>query len=128
MTDAPERDLPVPQLRRTRPLQRGYRQAEVNQFVDDLQRAYRHDPPTMAPYEVADQRFAPTRFGKGYTMQSVDSYLDEAREQLRERHGTDAVAAVEGRRTEHRHFPTELIYVAAVVLILAMVVFALTQL
>jgi DivIVA domain-containing protein len=123
-------DLPEPELRSTKPWSRGYRQSEVDAFVTELRRAYAHQPPTMAPYEVADQHFAPTRFGKGYTMRSVDAYLERAQEQLRERHGGDAVAGVHGRETpqRHKHFPTELIYVAAGVVILALVVFlALTQ-
>ena len=113
--------LPEPDLRRTRPWARGYRQAEVDDFVEDLRRAYSHDPPTIAPYE--------TRFSRGYTMRSVDDYLGEALERMRERHGEDAVAGVEGHVTErHRHFPTELIYLTAAILIALMVVFAITQL
>jgi DivIVA domain-containing protein len=128
-TDEPNA-LPEPELRTTKPWSRGYRQAEVDQYVADLRRAYAQQPPTMAPYEVADQHFAPTRFGKGYTMRSVDTYLEQAQERLRERHGGDAVAGVVGREKpeRHRHFPTELIYVGAGVLIVAIViVYVLTQ-
>jgi DivIVA domain-containing protein len=121
--------LPEPDLQSTRPWARGYRQSEVDSFVEDLRRAYSHDPPTMAPYEITDQRFSPTRFSRGYTMRSVDEYLGEALERMRERHGEDAVAGVQGHETErHRHFPTELIYLTAAVLIVLMVVFAITQL
>jgi len=129
--EPPPAELPEPQLRTTKPWSRGYRRAEVDEFVTELRRAYAQQPPTMAPYEVADQTFAPTRFGKGYSMRSVDAFLGEAQDKLRGRHGEDAVAGVVGREVpeRRRHFPTELIYAGAGVLIVAIVVvYVLTQL
>ena len=82
----------------------------------------------MAPYEVADQRFAGVRFRRGYAMKPVDEYLEGAQRTLRERHGEDAVAGIAGHETERRHFPTIWIYLVAAVLVVVIVVFGITQL
>ena len=59
---------------------------------------------------------------------AVDEFLDAQHSALRERHGEDAVANLEGRAPEPRHFPTLWIYLVALVLVAAMVLFLLTQL
>lgn len=106
----------------------GYAATEVDEFVEQLRGALRRDPPTMAPYEVMDQRFKVTRLGRRYRLRAVDEFLDAQHAALRERHGEDAVANLEGRAPEPRHFPTLWIYLVALVLVAAMVVFVLTQL
>jgi DivIVA domain-containing protein len=121
-------ELPDPDFPTTRWGARGYRCEEVDSFLDVLRRAMRSDPPGMAPYEVADQRFASARFRRGYSMRSVDEYLETAQRILRERHGEDAVAGIAGHATERRHFPTVWIYLVAAVLVVAIVVFGVTQL
>ena len=121
-------DLPEPSFSTAGLAREGYRTEAVDEFVDQLRRAVTHDPPTMAPYEVADQRFPVVRWAAGYDLREVDEYLDAARRVLRERHGQDAVASLEGREPEPKHFPTEWIYLVALVLIVAIVVFAVTQL
>lgn len=106
----------------------GYAADEVDEFVDQLRGALRRDPPTMAPYEVMDQQFKVTRLGRRYQLRPVDEFLDTQHSALRERHGEDAVARLEGRAPEPRHFPTLWIYLVALVLVVAMVLFLLTQL
>ena len=126
--DNPGRELPAPDFP-SAPLGReGYSPAEVDEFVAALGRALQHDPPTLAPYEVDDQRFKVKRVGSRYAMREVDDYLDRAHELLRDRHGHDAVAALEGHGTAPKHFPTWWIYLIALVLIVLLVGFALTQL
>jgi DivIVA domain-containing protein len=121
-------ELPDPDFPTTRWGARGYRCEEVDSFLEGVRRAMRSDPPGMAPYEVVDQRFPGVRFRRGYAMQPVDEYLDTAQRTLRERHGEDAVADIPGHATEPRHFPTWWIYLVAAVLVVAIVVFAVTQL
>jgi len=121
-------ELPEPEFPTTRWGARGYRCEEVDSFLDGLRRAMRSDPPGMAPYEVVDQRFAGVRFRRGYAMRPVDEYLDTAQRTLRDRHGEDAVAGIAGHATEPRHFPTIWIYLVAAVLVVAIVVFGITQL
>jgi DivIVA domain-containing protein len=106
----------------------GYSAGEVDEFVDQLRGAMRRDPPTMAPYEVVDQQFKVSRLGRRYQLRPVDEFLDAQHRALRERHGEDAVANLEGRTPEPRHFPTLWIYLVAAVLVAAMVLFLLTQL
>jgi DivIVA domain-containing protein len=125
--DDTDRQLPAPDFRHAGLGREGYSIAEVDEFVAELERALRHDPPTMAPYEVADQRFRTVRFRGGYRMREVDDYLDAARDQLRDRHGADAVAGLEGSSVEAKHFPTIWIYLVALVLIAVIVGFALTH-
>lgn len=120
--------LPDPVFPRARWGREGYDASEVDQFVEQLQQALRRTPPPMAPYEVVDQRFEVGRFGRRYGLRQVDEYLSSAQEVLRERHGDDAVAGLEGRVPEPRHFPTLWIYLVALVLVALMVVFLLTQL
>jgi hypothetical protein len=122
-TDRPDPDFPT-----TRWGARGYRCEDVDSFVEQLRRAQRSEPPAMAPYEVVDQRFAGVRFRRGYAMKPVDEYLDTAQRTLREKHGEDAVAGIEGHATEPRHFPTIWIYAFAAVLVVAIVVFGVTLL
>jgi hypothetical protein len=106
----------------------GYQGTEVDEFVGQLRQALRREPPTMAPYEVADQRFKVTRFGRRYQLRAVDEFLELGQSVLRERHGQDAVANLEGRAPEPKHFPTMWIYLVALVLVAAMLLFVLTQL
>jgi hypothetical protein len=74
---------------------------------------------------VTDQRFAVRRRGRGYALRPVDDYLDRAQALLRARHGDDAVASLEGHSTPPEHFPTWWIYVLALVIVVAVVVFTL---
>ena len=106
----------------------GYSASEVDEFVGEMKQALRREPPTMAPYEVADQRFKVARFGRRYALRQVDEYLTSGQEVLRERHGDDAVAKLEGRAPQPRHFPTWWIYLVALVLVALMIGFLLTQL
>lgn len=77
----------------------GYDREAVDAFVLQLRQALRHQPPSMAPYEVADQRFPSVR-RHGYEMADVDDYLDHALAVLRTRHGDDALAGLEGHKAE----------------------------
>ncbi len=124
----PETGPDGPRFPTARLLGEGYDAAEVDEFVAELQQALRRDPPAMAPYEVADQRFAVSRFGRRYRLREVDDYLDEGKQRLRERHGDDAVANLEGRAPEPHHVRTWWIYAVALVLAALMVVFVLLQL
>lgn len=120
----PDRMLPAPDFP-SAPLGReGYGIAEVDEFVAALEQALQHDPPTMAPYEVDDQRFKVNRLGRSYAMRPVDDYLDQAHDLLRRRHGEDAVAGLEGRNTPPKHFATWWIYLIALVLVAAVIGFA----
>jgi DivIVA domain-containing protein len=124
----PEPERPAPELPTARFPREGYNAAEVDEFVEDLQRALRREPPAMAPYEIADQRFKVSRFGRRYRLREVDEYLDRAQEQFRERHGGDAVALVEGRPPAPHHVRTWWIYLIALVIAGLLVAFLLTQL
>ena len=106
----------------------GYRAADVEAFVERLGQALRREPPTMAPYEVADQRFKVSRFGRRYALRPVDELLDSCQEKLRARHGDDAVADLEGRALQPRYHRTGWIYLIALVLVALMVTFLLTEL
>lgn len=120
--------VPAAELPAARGVSEGYAAIEVDEFLAELRRSVRRDPPTMAPYEIADQRFKVTRFGRRYALREVDEILDRTQQVLRERHGEDAVANLEGRAPEPRHVQTWWIYLVAVVLVVAMGVFVLTQL
>jgi hypothetical protein len=117
-----------PQLPGCRFLHEGYAADEVDEFVDGLRRSLRHDPPAMAPYEVADARFKVTRLGRRYALRAVDEHLATAQAALRERHGEDAVAGLEGRASGERHVSTLWIYLVGVLVVAAVVLFAVTQL
>ena len=82
----------------------------------------------MAPYEVADARFRATHLRRRYRMRSVDEYLEQAQAVLRHRHGHDAVADIEGQLSPPRHVPTAWIYGIALVIVVVIVAFAVTQL
>ena len=118
----------APDLPGCRFLTEGYAADEVDEFVDQLRRSLRHDPPAMAPYEVADARFKVTRMGRRYALRPVDDYLESAQAALRARHGEDAVAEVEGRVAEERHVSTLWIYLVGLAVVVAVVIFAVTQL
>lgn len=99
-------------------LHSGYRRAEVDEFVAELRRALSHDPPTMAPYEVADIRFPVTRRDDSYAMEPVDRFLDQAQTVLQELHGADAVAGVEGHASAERSRSLLLVSMAVLALVL----------
>lgn len=105
-------------------LREGYDAERVDAFLGELGRALRHEPPAMAPYEVADQRFRVRRTGRRYALRPVDEHFEQAQGVLRRRHGGDAVAGLEGRLPEPRHFPTWWIYLLALVLVAVMVAYA----
>jgi DivIVA domain-containing protein len=122
-TGLPDTELPTVSWARE-----GYQAAEVDAFVERVRQALGREPVTMAPYEVADQRFKVSRFGRRYALRSVDAYLDTAQQRLRQRHRDHAVADLEGRAPQPRHHRTGWIYLVALVLVAAMVIFMLTQL
>jgi cell division septum initiation protein DivIVA len=115
--ELPEPDFPAAGWGRE-----GYDADQVDEFVGELRRSLRHEPPAMAPYEVTDQRFAVRRRGRGYALRPVDDYLDRVQALLRERHGADAVASLEGHSTPPEHFPTWWIYLLALLIVAAIVV------
>lgn len=125
--DAPAA-LPDEPPRRAKGLGVGYRADEVDAFLAELWQAMERPKPTMAPYEVADARFKVTRVRRRYQMRSVDDYLERIQAVLRERHGADAVADVEGHLSAPRHVRTGWIYAIALVLVVVMLAFAFTQL
>jgi hypothetical protein len=125
---SPPAELPEPQFPTARWGRERYDAEQVDAFIVELHRSLRHDPPGMAPYEVTDQRFAVRRRGRGYSLRPVDDYLDRAHDLLRARHGADAVASLEGHSTPPEHFPTWWIYVLALVIVAAVVVFTVNQL
>jgi DivIVA domain-containing protein len=118
-----EAALPTPGM-----LREGYDAEQVDEFLAELGRALRHDPPAMAPYEVADQRFKVRRTGRRYALRPVDEHLEQAQAVLRRRHGADAVAGLEGRVPEPRHVPTWWIYAVGLVLVALIVAVTVTQL
>lgn len=123
-----ETDLPQEPPRRVGGIKVGYRADEVDAFLSQLLPALDRTPPAMAPYEVADARFKATHLRRRYDMRSVDDYLARVQDVLRQRHGSDAVADVEGHESPPRHVRTAWIYAIALVLVVAMLAFALTQL
>ncbi len=101
----------------------GYDRGQVDAFLADLHRALRQDPPTMAPYEVADRRFSVVRGRAGYAMRPVDEYLDRAEEVLRERRGPgDPLAGVQGREVPKVSHAARWVYAVAAVIVVAIVV------
>jgi hypothetical protein len=114
-------------LRPPRGWAQGYDRAQVDAFLAELHRALRQDRPTMAPYEVADQRFSVVRGKAAYAMRPVDEYLDRAQELLRARRGPDdPLAAVEGREVPEVSHAARWVYAVAAVLVVAIVVVVLT--
>lgn len=105
----------------------GYRAADVDQFVARLRQALGEDPPTLAPYEVVEQRFKVTRFGRRYSLPAVDDYLDAGQEGLRRKLGYAPVTTRRPADERHR-FPVGWIYLVALALIAFMLLFVLTQL
>jgi len=122
------RGLPAPAFPAAGIGREGYLVPEVDEYVGQLRRALDSRPPAMAPYEVADQRFTVTRWRKGYSLRAVDEYLGQAQSLLRDRHGNDPVAALEGEPDLHRHFPTGWIYLVALGLVVVIVAVAVSQL
>ena len=80
-------DLDTEQFRQTRPGAEGYDRDEVDLFVAQVREALRHEPPSMAPWEVRDKRFRVGRFHRGYDEHAVDDFLDRAERLLSEAHG-----------------------------------------
>lgn len=125
----PSRDpLEAPSFLSARWPRAGYHTGQVDEFVADVRRALRLQPPGMAPYEVADQRFTVVRVGRGYDLKAVDDYLDRAERLLRQGHGADPLGALEGRTPPTRHVPTAWIYLLGLVLVAVIGIFAYTQL
>jgi hypothetical protein len=126
--DAGPPAMPTAPPRPASGLRVGYRADEVDAFLSELLEAVDRDPPGMAPYEVADARFRATHLRRRYRMKSVDDYLEQVQEVLRHRHGHDAVADIEGQLSPPRHVPTAWIYGIALVIVVVIVAFAVTQL
>jgi hypothetical protein len=120
-------EMPTTPPRLAGGLQVGYRADEVDAFLAELLKAVDRDPPGKAPYEVADARFRATHLRRRYRMRSIDDYLEQAQAVLRERHGHDAVADIEGQLSTPRHVPTAWIYVVALAIVVLIVAFAVTQ-
>lgn len=119
-------ELPATDFPAAGALHAGYRRLEVDEFVAELRRALRHDPPTMAPYEVADVRFPVTRRDDAYAMEAVDRFLDEAQTLLQRLHGADAVAGVEGDPSAEQSRTRVMVLVAVLaVVLLALLVLVL---
>lgn len=125
--DAEPATMPQTPPKRAKGLRLGYRADEVDAFLAELLKAMERESPTMAPYEVADARFKASRVRRRYQLRSVDEYLEQAQRVLKQRHGQDAVAGIEGRLSPARHAPTLWIYLVAVVLVVIMLAFAFTQ-
>ena len=128
VTEHSRPQLPAPHFRAASFGREGYSSAEVDEFVARLQRELRQEPPTLAPREVAERRFAVRRIGHTYSMREVDDYLDVAEELLRVGRGEDVVAAGGATNGSSSHFPTIWIYLVALVLVALLVGFAITQL
>ena len=111
-------ELPATDFPPAGSLHSGYRRVEVDEFVAELHRALRHDPPTMAPYEVADVRFPVTRRDDAYAMEPVDRFLDEAQTLLQRLHGADAVAGVEGHLAAERSRTRLLVLIGVLAIVL----------
>lgn len=112
---------------RTRFPRRGYDCSQVEDFLHEAERALRHTPPAMAPYEVQDARFRGVRFRQGYDMVAVDERMEELHATLREAHGDDSVGSIQGHESVRQHRAAFWIYVGAAVLVVLIVGFALTQ-
>lgn len=106
---------------------RGYDVAQVEKFLHEADRALRRDPPTMAPYEVQDARFRGVRWRRGYEMRAVDERMERLHSALRERHGDDGVSAIQGHESVRQRRVAFWVYLTAVVLVAAIVAFAVFQ-
>lgn len=118
--------LPDPQFPKATWGREGYVAAEVDEFVGRLRGSLHRDRPTMAPYEIVDQRFKVTRIGRRYGLRAVDEYLDAGQAALAERNSFAPITAHAGR-AEPRH-STWWIYLVALVLVAMMLLFLVTQL
>jgi hypothetical protein len=108
-------------------LRRGYEVSDVETFLHEAERALRSEPPAMAPYEVQDARFRGVRWRRGYDMRAVDDRMEELHLALRERHGDDSVSGIQGHVSVRQHRTAFWIYVAAAVLVVVIVGFAVVQ-
>ena len=104
----------------------GYCASEVDEFVTRLERSLAESSPGLSSQAVVETRFTVSRRGRRYALRAVDEYLDSGRQRLRQRAGDDAEPDVEA--PHHRHFQTRWIYLVALVLVAAMVLFVLTKL
>ena len=118
-----------PRLRIRRRGSEGYRREEVDAFVDRALTALGENPPSLTPEDLDAQRFRVVRVRRGYDMRQVDDWMDALAGQLRRGRTSAASSAAGGRPSPPRHHVrTWWIYAIAVVLVLAMVLFAVTQL
>jgi hypothetical protein len=119
---------PTPTFPSPRWAREGYDAGDVDAFAAELARAVRHDPPAMDPCEVADQRFRVRRRGRRYDLRPVDAHLEEAQTALRARRGDGGPASPRERKPKDKPPSTWWIYLAGVVIAVAIVVLTLTRL
>ena len=118
-------ELPDQPPRVAKGLRVGYRADEVDEFLAELWRALDRTTPGWRRTRSPTQRFKATRLRRRYQMRSVDDYLERVQAVLRERHGEDAVADVEGHARRRRATSRpRWIYLVALVLVVAMLAFA----
>ena len=112
-------------------LQLGYDRADVDEFVTKVVLAVHNERQTsVTADDVARVRFPSRRLGGGYDMREVDDYLGVAEALLRMRatargQGPDLGPHAGG--PGHHHPRTWWIYAIALVLVVLVVVFTLTQ-
>ncbi|MFT4010312.1 MAG: DivIVA domain-containing protein [Nocardioidaceae bacterium] len=109
-----------------RPGAEGYDPDQVDAFVSKVVEALRHEPPTMAPWEVHDQVFAISRVHRGYDEHEVDDFLDRAEAALRVAHGEqlDVPATGDAEPLATRWWPALTACLIAVAALLAALVLA----
>jgi DivIVA domain-containing protein len=118
-------DLEQQRFRRTRPGAEGYDKHEVDRFVAEICEAMRHDPPTMAPWEVRDKRFQVGRVHRGYVERDVDDFLDLAEELLATAHGLPIARSEEESPTRPGRPPAALVLLLAVAAVVCAAAYAL---
>ncbi len=111
-------------------LQLGYDRAAVDEFVTLVVLAVHKERQTsVSADDVARARFPSRRLGRGYDMRDVDDYLGVAEALLRMRataRGRGPDPDLQGGGAEH-HPRTWWVYAVAVLLVLLIVGFMLTQ-
>jgi DivIVA domain-containing protein len=117
-------DIDTANFGRSRPGAEGYDKDEVDQFVEEVKEALRHEPPSMAPWEVRDKVFRTQRVHRGYDEHDVDDFLDQAEKALRAAHGEGFSDPHEDVRPRHSH---PLVVGAVLLALIVAVVAALIQ-